>query len=165
MAESSFKDFLDGMVGNYTTGSASNQAGLDFYRQRQQSLNPAPAKPAKDDWSFGQESPNSSKAPRKKTKVPPKPPTLEDHLRTVGKFITCAITIGIIYLCATKLHGDAQTWSIISAVVSAPILYRILVGPLRSLLIAMRYVLIVVLIGGLVTGLIIMIQDIIQEAK
>lgn len=165
MAESSFKDFLDGMVGNYTTGSTSNQAGLDFYRQRQDALNRAASIPAKDNWDFGQQSTASSEAPRKKTRVPPKPPTLEDHLRTVGKFITCAITIGIIYLCATKLHGDVKTWSIVGAVVSAPIVYLILVGPLRSLLFAMRYVIIVLSIGGLVTALIIMIQQIIQEAR
>jgi hypothetical protein len=163
--EMSFKDFLDGMSGIKTNGSASNNAGLDFHEWRQGRVSTPYLPPSnKVNLDFSQNFP-TPKVSHKKAKVPPAPLTPEERMRSIGKWLTCATTIGIIYLCATRLHGDAEVWSIIGALVSAPIIYRVLVGPLRFLLKPIWFVCTVLLISGLVIALIKMVQEIVQEAR
>jgi hypothetical protein len=67
----------------------------------------------------------------KRRKRSPKQPLSEEQRNRSGARSVTVIVIGVlIYFCATRLHGDAQTWSIVGALASAPILYFLLKGPL-----------------------------------
>ena len=62
------------------------------------------------------------------------PWTPEQHLRYLGKVVTIAATLGTIIFCVNRLDGPAEAWSVIGAIVSAPIIYHLLIGPLKLLL-------------------------------
>lgn len=75
--------------------------------------------------------------------------------------MTFATVITIIYFVVTRLDGPAEAWLVTGALMSAPIIYRLLMGPLQLVLKVIAFILVVAMFCEVAIFLFLMIQRII----